>query len=336
MNKNLLIIVMCLISKSIFSQVSFWQNSNFGLPDIHEPVILLSPYDYKNFQSKYLTKTTGNFNLSGKVKSIKETFSSNNNQEIIIQYRFLENKKLTLFQIGDTLQSLSHSRAKINTFSYTNGKLKKIEMFINFPSYHTYKTVHKFDEEGFLSQSIFNRINNQSSNDDKPDFDYTKHYLWNKNRDSVFLKCNYKIPEAHYQRERDRYICFTNKTENTPKSTMLSRIFTKKKVKYDKNGNIIKRIYIDNAIKSATNTDSKYLYKYDKNNELIKILYYERPHFYRKKSKWILVESYTIQYLNYDEKGNWTLKRVKTLFKKYNPIKYAPEFDYKREIVYFK
>jgi hypothetical protein len=312
---------------------------------VENPNLLNSIYlpnsQFENLQSDYLIKTTKSFELHGAVKSIIEIITSDQIKENPIQtirYTFLENTYLLSYQ-EDTLDSWINSNSKVEKYTYDSAhqKLLKAEHWDGIVGINCKSSI-LFDTGGFVVQNQFEKHQTYSGSDaqyPKNIFDYVLTYEWNKSRDSVQLDYTYKTAKTHYARQQNRRYSFVGEKERSAqKSNQIKKgkykpsrsIFTEQLVKKDDNGNILKWTIIDHTIQGSLNVDQLYKYTYNKKNELTKTAYYTTT----RRPDFILRYTYDINYLQYDELGNWTVRTVTTTK---GAIKFT--YTYKREISYF-
>lgn len=327
--KNILLNLIVIL---LFGNVSFGQR-NFR--DIENLIKTESLTTYETLQAKYLIKNTNTFGLKGNVKSLKESFSNNPND--IIRYEFLANGILYYLQKGDTLQGSNYVGAEFNQFYFdeNTNQLSKIVKH-NYWSRDSSKTVIKLDTNNFVFQEIYECY--MCGPDYKRDgniFDYTLNYYWNTTKDTVKLIYSYVLPSNRDDRHWNKTLSFTNETKANKDSTFAPRLFGSIEYpeffEYDKKGNLIKWTSLDLQPKSTYNTDIFIEYEYNQDNEIIKISTFSHSHGGPLEGRGVGNE-YHIQYLEYDDFGNWTRKKIIEISHGQEPN----EHFYKREISYYK
>ena len=322
-----------------------YSQTRYDIPKIDNPNLpnsyLLPNSKFESLQSAHLVKTTESFELYGDVKSIKETITSKQSEGNPIQtitYRFLENNRLLTYA-EDTLNSFINSNSRVDEYTYdsTHMQLIKAEHWNGRVGINS-KNIVIFDTAGYVKQENFEKYQTGSWSDkeyDKNIFDYTLTYDWNKNRDTVQLNYRYKKAETHYQRYSNRQYTFNKEKQESLKHTdqihqiqiqPISSIFTEYQVKRDRKGNITKWTIIDNTIKGSFNIDQRYEFQYNPENALIKVSYSTSG----RQREFTLNYTYEIDYQQYDENGNWTVKTV-TSTKGESKL----EYRYEREVSYY-
>lgn len=292
---------------------------------------------YETLQAKYLTKNINTFGLKDNVKSLKESFDDNPND--IIHYKFLESGNLCFFQKGDTLQRSIYTSAEFEQYSFDE-KTNQLSEIIKhrYGWKDTYKTVIKLDKSGFVIQEIDECY--MCGPDYKRDgniFDYTLNYYWNTTKDTVNLKYSYVLPSDREDRHTNRAYFFTNgikvKKDSTVVPHSLGFLDFPEFFEYDEKGNLIKWTILDLQPRGSFNTDSSIEYEYNDVDELVRISTFSYIHDGRLNSEgWLLGAIYNIEYLEYDNNGNWTLKKITETSKKPE----TKEWFYKRKISYYK
>lgn len=315
--------------------VSFFNKTNAQLlPDIE--VRSLTPDFDKTLQADYFIKTTRNYKLNGAVKEVKETVSSGSSGSPLVllkttRYDFLENNRLSLY-MEDTSKSLINSNATIEKYFFDEiGKqLIKVEIYSGIQQ-NSSKTLHYFDDSGFITQTVFERYISDSYYSNKEEiFDYTLNYLWNKERDTVQLKYIYKTPPSGYQRNSDRLYSFVFDKQMHVRTNIFETMFYSNQITYDEKGNVIKWLIIDNTIKDSYNIDLLYEYQYNENSDLIEVSLSTTG--MNGRDSYHLEYKYEISYLAFDKNGNWLLKKVKS---QHESGVVDSEYIYRREISYY-
>jgi hypothetical protein len=287
-----------------------------------------------------LIKTTKDYKLNGNVKLITETITTNQNLGVAgllktTRYEFLKNNKLTLY-FEDTLKGLKNSNSIIERYSFDDTGEKLIEIISYSGKWQVSKTVRKFDINGFINQEVFEQFNASSYYSGNKDmFDYTLNYYWTANKDTVQLKYTYKTEKSPYQRHYDQLRSFVYKKrkieKRNPQTDSISKTLTldfwpfSGYKTYDAKGNVVKWLIADNEIKNSYNVDQLYEYKYNDRNELTDVSYSTSG--MHGRNNFEVQHKYEIQYLEYDVKGNWTLKKVTG--------KDNSEYLYQRKIGYY-
>ena len=324
-----------------FAQVQFWSDEMFRLPAADRPVEQLT--FHQKMQSKFLVKNTATFGLKGPVKSVKETVTLENNSELVIRYEFLENKLLTLYQVGDTLPALKESFSKMEKYSYQGSSLSQIQLYTGYPQ-HSSRTVHTFDQGGYLVQTTYDCFECETFSGSaalQSVFDYTQQYKWSPNRDAVSLKYKYKIVSDYYERFKDRTVSFASEKNNTKQAKPFwNETFPgiSVVVKKDARGNITEHITLDRQIKNSMNIDTRLVYEYNDRDELTGISRYHTVYRGLVSSDWNLAHTFKIEYLGYDQNGNWLVKKVTGTDNSPDPSNPGETniYTYRREIGYYE
>jgi hypothetical protein len=312
------------------------------LPEIE--VMAIKPSFYESLRADHLIKTTKSYRLSGNVKCINEnvTFSLNGNSPQLIQknnYEFQRNNRLSIY-LEDTSITLKRSYFPIEKYVYdtTGEQLLEIETHCGFPQNGS-KTIKKLTPDGFVYQEVYEHSKSSYQYGNNTEiFDYTLDYIWDNERDTVQLKYVYKTPKSSYQRFENRLYSFVSEKRKKEQPSVrktksekdsLSHTFPfygfyYDDITYDDNGNIVKWLIVDNSIKDSFNVDQLYEYKYNDKNELVEVSLSTTG--MEGKEVFRLSYRYKIDYLAYDYKGNWTLKKV-------TGNNHA-EYLYQREIFY--
>jgi len=312
------------------------------LPEIE--VKAINPSFYETLRAEYLIKTTKNYHLSGNVKCIYEivTYSLNGSSPKLIQkinYEFLRNNRLSLYK-EDTSMALKYSYFPFEKYIFDtlSEKLLGIETHSGVPQNGS-KTVRKMTSDGFVYQEVFELAKSAYQYGYNSEiFDYTLDYIWDIERDTVQLKYVYKTPKSSYQRFEGRMYSFVSEKRKKEQPAILKTKSEKDSlshtfpfygfyyddITYDDNGNIVKWLIVDNSIKDSYNVDHLYEYKYNDKNELVEVSLSTTG--MEGKEVFRLSYRYKIDYLAYDDKGNWTLKKV-------TDNNHA-EYLYQREIFY--
>ena len=294
-----------ILTQTGFSQIWYWENSNFGFPRIHSPSKKQSLKE--ELQSQDHQKNTETFLLKGNVKSVIETITSNG-KEVKAEYHFLKNKQLSIFQIGDTLKSLTRSLAKIEKYHYQADRLSQIEIYTGYPQ-NSSKAVHTFDQDGFLVKTVYECY--ECSQTQPPFvFDYEQDYVWNPERDSVWINYQYKTPPTSYERKQNKVISLAPNSKQLHKEIFNRTERSFRKEKTDSQGRITEVVNIDREIKSSMNIDSRFLYSYNSENEFTKIERFQIIHKGTGFRDWELVETFVFEYPKFDKEHNWTEKRI--------------------------
>ncbi len=138
-------------------------------------------------------------------------------------------------------------------------------------------------------------------------FDYTLNYIWSKNKDSLRLDYNFMSENTDYYRQYDKLYKFGEK-EITKKQFSIDEIgLSSDEVEIDSNGNIVLIANYDFTIKSSYNLHFRSFYKYNERNDLIEII---QESSIQDLDNFICDQILKIDYLEYDNHGNWTLAKV--------------------------
>lgn len=326
----------------------------FQIPNLDNPNLensyLFPNSKYKSLQSRFLIKTTKSFELSGQVKDIKEiiTYGTDPVKQLReIFYRFSNNGNLISYA-EDTLQGFMFSGSTIENYIYDSTGNNLLKSIILNGAYNT-EVIKLFDYEGYVTTESYQKFQRKdwSLKDYEIDiFDYILNYEWNGDRDTVYTFYNYKTKYEIYQRHKDGYYSFKHERQNLnrDRDSLLKIVSTyksdpfipvgygvDKQVELDSSGNIIKFYVFDNSIKNSYNVHQLFEYEYDKNNTLVGVKFSTSG----PQPEFVPSEEYSIEYLKYDEFGNWIEKRVTGMH--YNgDLKYVEcNFIYTRTIKYY-
>lgn len=315
--------------------------------EIHIPEPLTSTYE--KLISTYFIKNTKRFGLSGQVKTIKEiqTKISSVEGELFVgdtcYYEFLPNGNLFLFKQNDTLDKLENSNAKIEkyVFDASGENLLEAAYYDGTMQQNCNKVTKKFNGNGHIILETYQRFyEDKYYPHEKYMWDYILRYNWSKNHDTVNLIYDYKTEKTSYQRYPNKQYTFNSnkltlsEAVNHTNFSSISRFFNEEVRSYDSLGNLVKIIYYDRVIKSSFNIDSKYEYFYNAKNELTQVSSYSLIHGGAGDETKDFTLDYTviIDYLKYDEQGNWIEKKVSYL---HNDGKKSDGNTYTRTIAYY-
>ncbi len=318
MKKNSFILLLLFLSQSTLCYAQF-------VPEIVIPEKPTSTYE--KLISTYFIKNTKRLGLSGNVKTIKETETKKSTVEAELvandtcYYEFLPNGNLFLFKQNDTIDKLENSNAKLEkyVFDASGEKLLEAAYYDGTIQQNCNKVTKKFNDDGHIMLETYQRFYEDSYYPhEKYMWDYTLNYTWSKNNDTVNLIYNYKTEKTSYERYHNRQYIF-NKSKLTSSEAVdhtsfssISRFFNEEVRTYDSIGNLIKIIHYDRVIKSSFNIDSMVEYFYNAKNELTQVLGYSLIHGGAGGATKDFTLDYTIKidYLKYDEQGNWIEKKV--------------------------
>lgn len=302
---------------------------------------------YEKLISTYFIKNTKRLGLCGNVKAIKETQTKKSAFEgrafvnDTCYYEFLPNGNLYLFKQNDTIDKLENSNAKIEkyVFDTTGEKLLEAAYYDGTIQQNCNKVTRKFNDDGHITLETYQRFyEDRFHPHEKYMWDYILRYNWSKNIDTVNLIYNYKTEKTSYQRYYNRQYTFnSNKFTSSDivdrtDFSLMGRFFNEEVRSYDSLGNLVKIIYYDRVIKSSMNIDNMYEYFYNAKNELTKVLGYSLIHTGAETKDFNLDFTNIIDYLKYDEQGNWIEKKVSYL---YNDGKKSDGNSYTRTITYY-
>jgi hypothetical protein len=285
---------------------------------------------YEKLTRTYFIKNTKRLGLSGNVKTIKETETINANVEGKVYksdtcyYEFLPNGNLFLFKQNDTIDKLENSNAKIEkyVFDATGENLLEAAYYDGTIQQNCNKVTKKFNENGNIIFETYQRFyENKYHPHEKYMWDYILHYNWSENYDTVNLIYNYKTEITSYQRYYNMQYTFnSNKLTSSDAVdhtdfSLRGRFFNEEVRSYNSLGNLVKIIYYDRVIKSSLNMDNMVEYFYNAKNELTKVSGYSLIHNGAEDERKDFTLDYTviIDYLKYDEHGNWMEKKVSYL-----------------------
>jgi hypothetical protein len=302
---------------------------------------------YEKLKSSYFIKNTKHFSLSGQVKTIKEIRTNKSGIEggLVANdtciYEFLPNGKLLLFKQNDTIDKLENSNAKIEKYVFDSlgEKLLEAAYYDGTIQQNCNKVTQKFNKNGNIILETYQRFYDDKYHPhEKYMWDYILRYNWSKNFDTVSLIYNYKTEKTSYQRHYNRQYTFNNNKLTSSEAvhhtniTPIGRFFNEEVRSYDSLGNLVKIIYYDRAIKNSFNIDSMFEYFYNAKNELTKVLVYSLIHNGIETKDFNLDSTIKIDYLEYDELGNWIEKKVSYL---HNDRKMSDGDAYTRTINYY-
>jgi hypothetical protein len=329
----------------------------FSLPNLANPNLpnsfILQNSLYQNLQSQYVIKTTRNFDLRGKVKTVKETIeftSGSQCQTRTAEYAFLENNKL-LFYVEDSLSMFMNSGAISEQCTYDSSGNRLVQI-VSTDGHLNRKTIQQFDTAGYLVRLDFQQFQRNDwtvKEYERGIFDYQLVYDWNKSRDTVHAIYTYKRPSETYQRFNNQTFTFSKEQElrrqeqidklkkleqtemESTENQLLIGYLTYKLPIYDSNGNILKYYIYDNTIKSSYNIHQLFEYEYNDKQALTKVTYSTSgPH-----PVFEPYQSYTITYLKYDAHGNWIEKKVTGMQHDNGMNATGSNYVYKRVIAYY-
>lgn len=273
-----------------------------------------TPGTYEMLQASHFIKPQISFRLYGNVREICETttFHPKNGEDQLLKtayYEFSPEQRLTLY-LEDTMKSLKNSNAKIEKYFFEGNRLFKVEKYSGLQQ-NASKTVTTFDRDGFVIKEVFERYDSWTQPPVPGIFDYTLDYYWDAERDTVELRYTYKTKHTSYERFTDNITSFVEEKKAVQKNNDLVDLMhfgTSEHVTYDDRGNLTRLQIIDNTIKSSYNINQLYEYKYNDKNDLTEIAFYMSGP--QGASKYELVYRYRISYSDFDEKENWTLKKI--------------------------
>ncbi len=302
---------------------------------------------YEKLISTYFIKNTNRLGLNGNVKTIKEiqTKKSTIEGKVVANdtcyYEFLPNGNLFLFKQNDTIDKLENSNAKIEkyVFDTTGEKLLEAAYYDGTLQQNCNKVTKKFNDDGHIILETYQRFyDDRYHPHEKYMWDYILRYNWSKKHDTVNLIYNYKTEKTSYERYHNRQYIFNNskltssETVDHPSFSSISSFFNEEVRSYNSLGNLVKIIYYDRVIKSSMNIDNMYEYFYNNKNELTKVLGYSLIHTGAETKDFNLDFTIKIDYLKYDEQGNWIEKKVSYL---HNDGKMSDGNAYTRTINYY-
>lgn len=338
MKKNSFILLLFFVSHSILCCAQ----------NIQEIYIPEKPSSiYEKLISTYFVMNTKRFGLNGHVKTIKGTQT----KKTVIAgkisvgdtcyYEFLPNGNLFLFKQNDTIDKLENSNAKIEkyVFDTTGEKLLEAAYYDGTMQQNCNKVIKKFNDNGNIILETYQRFYEDKYHPhEKYMWDYTLKYDWSKKQDTVNLIYNYKTEKTSYQRYHNvQYIFDSNRltsSESAESVYLISkyRFLNSEERTYDSLGNLVKIIYYDRVIKNSLNIDNMFEYFYNAKNELTKVLGYSLIHNSTETKDFNLDYTIKIDYLKYDEQGNWIEKKVSYL---HNDGKKSDGNAFSRAITYY-
>ncbi|MFN8153832.1 MAG: hypothetical protein U0Y08_06040 [Bacteroidia bacterium] len=296
------------------------------LPDLEPPV------EEKSFceslKAANFLKSTKTFRLKGNVRSVLETISSDSIFEkkhflpTQKRYEFLSNGKMTLFA-EDTVPPLAIWSPVVEEYYYdaTGDTLLRTKFHDCTPG-HSSVSERWFDKNGYITHLEY-----ACYDCDQPDhrpkefaavFDYTLSYHWTENHEAVARRYQYKTRDLYYERyKNDSVPCRkkpakmegdTGSVHEFPYSGFFNQLggtsFT-----YDSAGRVVKKLMIDRVIKNSMNIDHMTEIAYTAEGNVAEIKY---------SSALVHIQPYAfslnsiirIEYLSFDEQGNWTKCKV--------------------------
>ncbi len=285
---------------------------------------------YEKLISTYFIKNTKRLGLSGNVKTIKETQTKKSTVEGELvandtcYYEFLPNGNLFLFKQNDTIDKLENSNAKIEkyVFDASGENLLEAAYYDGTMQQNCNKVTKKFNGYGHIILQTYQRFYEDKYHPhEKYMWDYILRYNWSKNQDTVNLSYNYKTEKTSYERYYNMQYKFnsnkltSSEAVNHTNFSSINRFFNEEVRSYDSLGNLVKIIYYDRVLKSSLNIDSMYEYFYNAKNELTQVLGYSLVHGGAgdERKDFTLDFTIIIDYLKYDEQGNWMEKKVSYL-----------------------
>ncbi|MFN6074486.1 MAG: hypothetical protein ACK46Y_02890 [Fluviicola sp.] len=261
-------------------------------------------------QVGFYERSTDFFNLKGNVKSMVESIHTKNetNFEVISRsFTFNEKNNLVFLKLDSNSLNRNYFQPTYERYFYDDSgeNLLKVEYQNDQYRWNNTKTVY-FDSFGFLKEEQFKNRSPKTYHYDKNGinvFDYTLTYLWSKNRDSLCLNYNFLSDETDYYRQNDRIYKFEKKEIYKKEFSVDDIGFSRDEIETDSNGNIVLIANYDFTIKSSYNLHFRSFYKYNERNDLIEI---------RQESSIQDLDNFKcdqilkIDYLEYDNHGNWT------------------------------
>lgn len=268
----------------------------------------------QKYQVGFYERSTEFFNLKGNVKSMVESIHTTNatNFEVISRsFTFNEKNNLVFLKLDSNSLNTNYFQPTYERFFYdeSGDNLLKVEYQNDQYSWNNTKIVY-FDSLGFLKEEQFKNRSPNAYHYDKNGinvFDYTLTYLWSKNRDSLRLDYNYLSDKTDYYRQYDRFYKFEKKEINKKEFSVGDIGFSRDEIETDSNGNIVLITNYDFIIKSSYNRHWRSFYKYNERNDLLEI---REESSIEDLSHFICHLILKIDYLEFDNQGNWTLAKV--------------------------
>lgn len=298
------------------------------------------------FRIDFYIKNTKSFNLKGNVQSMSESIHTKNetNFEVISRsFTFNENNNLVFLKLDSNNLNANYFQPTYERYYYDDSgeNLLKVEYQNDQYRWNNTKTVY-IDSMGFLEKEQFKNRSPNTYHYDKNGinvFDYTLNYLWSKKRDSLRLDYNFLSENTDYYRQYDKLYKF-GKKEIAKKQFSIDEIgLSRDEIETDSNGNIVFTAYYDFTIKNSYNLHSRSFYKYNERNDLIEIRHESSI---QDLDNFICHEIFKIDYLEYDNHGNWTLAKV-TRYGMSGYFGYffglpteSNELFFRREFIYFE
>ena len=328
------------------------------LPDLKIPK--LKPSFYERLQAKTNLETRADFQLKGRVKSVCETINSFKETPYgsrafwnTTNYFFLETGNMLSYTEDSTSTLLLDYEGKkriMNDYDLTGETLATTTTYLESP-WKKSKKVIRYNEQDFIEREEYNCYRYGSDKDNPAEtgiFDYILDYQWSRDFDSVTLKYNYRTPASPYTRNQDRMYSFvseiTQKRKLTDKITWFGDngagpgfMSLTEEIKLDKDGRVIEKFIWDNIVKSSINVHQKFEYQYNEKGELIEIKHASTA--FSNGSDFQLDFQITIDYISYDNEGNWIERIAKLTTEKHNHYMEEDQnttYFFKRELVYYE
>lgn len=339
----ILVITFCLASARLSAQ----------LPDLMPPSEL--PGLCESLQTSSFIKSTKTYNLKGKVKSVIETISSDtalrehDGLPTQIHYEFLPNGNLIRYA-DDTILPLANWNPVIKEYFFdpSGEKLERSRFYELIPG-HSSVSERWFDTNGFCTKMEYACFNcDQPATRTKEFaavFDYTLTYHWTENYSAVARKYLYKTRSLYYERYRDDSVsCRIASAGREIDSTASVKLpdnfifnqFGGTTFTYDDAGRVIKKLVIDRVIKSSMNIDQLTELSYTPEGNVAEIKHYSAIAHVQPYA-FLLGTLLRIDYLAFDEQGNWTKCKVNIIPgpQDYHHHRSQTTFTYERSLSYY-
>lgn len=323
-NRHIPTYLVCIVVQLLFCSVKL----NAQLPEILPPP--KKPGYCDCLKSDYFLKSAKTFMLRGPVKSVVETISPESDMDFVQglpsenRYEFLPNGNL-IWLLEDTVIPVPKWSPVIEeyTFDSSGTQLLKARLYEGVPRRNSL-TEKYFDRNGYVIRDEFSCINHNELGDLSKEFskvmDYTLTYHWKEDCSAVDLKYQYKTRPLYYERYQDHLITCPQQTA-TDSAQVHGRtdanllglpffdFFNSENYTYDSLGRVVSILFLDRVIKNSMNIDRRTDYVYSEMGDIKEITFWSSI-VSASSNGFVLNNRISVDYLSYDEHGNWTKCRV--------------------------
>ena len=301
---------------------------NAQLPEILPPSKKLDYCDC--LKRDYFLKTARTYMLRGPVKSVVETISTESASDVVQglpsenRYEFLPNGNLIAL-MEDTVVPVPKWSPVVEEYTFDNSgtRLLKARLYEGVPQ-RNLLTEKYFDNNGYVVRDEFSCINHSELGDLSKEFskvmDYTLTYHWNEDYSAVDLKYQYKTRPLYYERFKDHLITCPKQTAADTAQvhgrTDMNLIgmpffnfFNTENYTYDSLGRVVSILILDRVIKNSMNIDRRTDYVYSEMGDIKEVTFWSSI-VSASSNGFVLNKRISVDYLSYDEQGNWTKCRV--------------------------